>query len=172
MGAGASTQPSVQLSSLSTPTQDALQYLQALPEDVQQELALVLTPRLLSQTGNMDMGNGGDSAGPVDSTAPVDKAAPVESTVVVPEPPPQSAGTDAAEKVKAAVAAAEADYRQKQQQAAEEAKTIELPEGSTWHKHGGAELEPLLVFTTLICVRWLLKFAKLASSEALRADIN
>ena len=36
---------------------------------------------------------------------------------------------------------------------------MELPEGSTWRKHGGAELEPLLVFTTL-CVRWLLKFAK------------
>ena len=62
--------------------------------------------------------------------------------------------------LKAAVPAAEADYRQKQQQAAEEAKTIELPEGSTWHKHGGAELEPLLFFTTLVCVRWLLKFAK------------
>ena len=62
--------------------------------------------------------------------------------------------------LKAAVAAAEADYRQKQQQAAEEAETVELPPGSTWRKHGGAELEPLLVFTTLVCVRWLLKFAK------------
>ena len=62
--------------------------------------------------------------------------------------------------LKAAVAAAEADYRQKQQQAAEEAKTVELPPDSTWRKNGGAELEPLLVFTTLVCVRWLLKFAK------------
>ena len=53
-----------------------------------------------------------------------------------------------------------ADYRQKQQQAAEEAKTVELPPDSTWRKNGGAELEPLLVFTTLVCVRWLLKFAK------------
>ena len=48
----------------------------------------------------------------------------------------------------------------KQQKAAREAKTVKLPEDSTWHKHGGAELEPLLVFTTLVCVRWLLKFAK------------
>ena len=34
------------------------------------------------------------------------------------------------------------------------------PPGSTWLENGGAELEPLLAFTTLVCVRWLLKFAK------------
>ena len=35
-----------------------------------------------------------------------------------------------------------------------------VPNGSTWHKNGGAELEPLLDFTTLIDVRWLLKVAE------------
>ena len=35
-----------------------------------------------------------------------------------------------------------------------------VPDGSTWHKNGGAELEPLLEFTTLIDVRWLLKVAE------------
>ena len=40
------------------------------------------------------------------------------------------------------------------------AKQAPLPEGSTWHENGGAELEPLLAFTTLVCVRWLLNFAK------------
>ena len=38
--------------------------------------------------------------------------------------------------------------------------TTLLPPGSTWHKHGGEELEPLLAFTTLVDVRWLLKFAQ------------
>eukprot|EP00966_Prymnesium_polylepis_P198498 4600116-Prymnesium_polylepis.1 len=41
-----------------------------------------------------------------------------------------------------------------------EAKKVSLPLGSTWHENGGAELEPLLAFTVLVCVRWLLKFAK------------
>jgi hypothetical protein len=30
----------------------------------------------------------------------------------------------------------------------------------TWHEYGGAELEPLLAFTTLVDARWLLAFAK------------
>ena len=32
-----------------------------------------------------------------------------------------------------------------------------LPEGSTWHDWGGAELEPLLAFTEVIDAAWLLK---------------
>ena len=35
-----------------------------------------------------------------------------------------------------------------------------LPEGSLWHKNGGAELEPLLAHTAVIDAAWLLKFAK------------
>jgi hypothetical protein len=50
----------------------------------------------------------------------------------------------------------QADY----ETAVAKAKEVPLPRGSTWRLYGGAELEPLLVFTTLICVRWLLKFAK------------
>ena len=34
-----------------------------------------------------------------------------------------------------------------------------LPEGSTWHEFGGAEIEPLLAHTTLVDAKWLLKFA-------------
>ena len=30
----------------------------------------------------------------------------------------------------------------------------------TWHEYGGAQLEPLLAFTTLVDARWLLAFAK------------
>ena len=33
-----------------------------------------------------------------------------------------------------------------------------LPEGSTWHKNGGAVLDPLFGCTFVVCVRWLLKF--------------
>ena len=54
----------------------------------------------------------------------------------------------------------DAEAEAKYQAAIEEAEQVELPEGSTWHENGGAELEPLLAFTTLVCVRWLLKFAK------------
>ena len=35
-----------------------------------------------------------------------------------------------------------------------------LPEGSTWYKNGGAELEPLFKSTTLVDARWLLKLAR------------
>eukprot|EP00966_Prymnesium_polylepis_P033744 784358-Prymnesium_polylepis.1 len=56
----------------------------------------------------------------------------------------------------ARVAAERATY----EAAVAEAKKVPLPEGRTWHKYGGAELEPLLAFTVLVCVRWLLKFAK------------
>ena len=67
------------------------------------------------------------------------------------------AGDADAVEIQAAVAAA-ADYRGKQQRAVEEAATDELTldstwRESTWRENGGAELEPLLVFTTLVCVR-------------------
>ena len=40
-----------------------------------------------------------------------------------------------------------------------EAGPVELPEGSTWYKLGGAELEPCLASAFVVDVRWLLKFA-------------
>ena len=47
---------------------------------------------------------------------------------------------------------------------AAEAAAQPLPEGSTWHKWGGAELEPHLACTTVIDAKWLLK---LATGEAM-----
>ena len=92
--------------------------------------------------------------------AHVEAAGPAEVTLLDKAPlPPQERNADQ-EVTKKAVAAAKAECRSKQQEAAKEAEAVELPKGSTWRKHGGAELEPLLVFTTLVCVRWLLKFAK------------
>ena len=41
------------------------------------------------------------------------------------------------------------------------AQCIELPEGSRWREFGGTELEPLLSYTTLIDVRWLVRFARM-----------
>eukprot|EP00966_Prymnesium_polylepis_P130515 3018783-Prymnesium_polylepis.1 len=44
--------------------------------------------------------------------------------------------------------------REAYEAAVAEAKKVPLPEGSTWHEYGGAELEPLLTFTVLVCERW------------------
>ena len=42
-------------------------------------------------------------------------------------------------------------------EAAATAAARPLPRGSTWHEHGGEELEPLLPYTTLVDAGWLLK---------------
>jgi hypothetical protein len=41
-----------------------------------------------------------------------------------------------------------------------EAAQRELPEGSTWGKHGGHQLEPLFRHTRVIDARWLLRFSR------------
>ena len=56
---------------------------------------------------------------------------------------------------------APADERLREDEArAAEAAAQPLPEGSTWHVFGGAELEPHLAHTTVIDAKWLLELAE------------
>lgn len=68
-------------------------------------------------------------------------------------------------------AAQEADELAEYEAAVALAKKIPLPKGNTWRQHGGAELEPLLEFTTLICVRWLLRFARGEEMQHLKGAV-
>eukprot|EP00966_Prymnesium_polylepis_P038792 900203-Prymnesium_polylepis.1 len=86
----------------------------------------------------------------------VRKATPAESEPAAPADNEKAVDDD----VDGEQAAREAADRAAYEAAVAEAKIVPLPAASTWHKLGGAELEPLLAFTVLGCVRWLLKFAK------------